>query len=401
MNVKPKISFPGKISPTRVKVETAGKRNSISQRNLSSSLTIECYNYTGQVIKTLDHLGLCTIHEPVSTSPEDSKFIGSFVMKRIYTVSENTQVTEMYSAVEGAGRYDEFDLDLANDIVVGINHRQREELRQRLSIMFFAVEHKTISENNGSVYVRDVDLVIMNSSHALNITHPNSPKGMDYVIDQLYETAHTYSVEINDPLNPESKFYMNINNRIFVITPTRNTHIGEEVRIIFKQPNQQAETIHLGKIDDVALAEVGVFRNYQDADNYGKRLEILKAQTELATANSKLTVEEKKVESFEKQAEIKLDAEQRLIELKFKEHELKQIEREEQHKKELIDLRNAMEQARRDQVIEAEKYERTLSKLRNEDYYENRSYNRKDSNEALKSLPLILGAGMALFAILK
>jgi hypothetical protein len=65
------------------------------------------------------------------------------------------------------------------------------------------------------------------------------------------------------------------------------------------------------------------------------------------------------------------------------------------------DLRLSMEQSQRDRTIEQEKYERTLSKLRNEDYYENRSYNRKDSNEALKSLPLILGAGMALFAIMK
>lgn len=401
METKQRVSFPRKVTPHKVKVDASGKDNKVNNRHLSSSLTIECYNYTGHVVKTLDHLGLCLIHEPITTVPDERSFIGAFVIKRIHVAHEKTQVTEMYDAVRGSNRYLEFNMDLADEIIVDINHRGRDGLKQRSSVLYFTIQNLAITENGGSIYIRDVDLVVMNQKHAVNIIHPNSPRGVDYIVDQLYEAAHAYNIEINDPKNPESIFYINLNDRVFTITPTRNTNIGEEVRIVFKRPHEPAETIFLKSIDDGELANVGIFRNYQDADKYAKKLDVLKSQNELKVIEARGAVEDIKIDSLSKQNELKLQAEQASLDAKVKELITKQELMERTHAKELEDIARQRDKDARDRELDMEKHDRALDKLKRDDYYESRSYNRKDSSESLRALPIIVGGAMALFALLK
>ena len=52
-------------------------------------------------------------------------------------------------------------------------------------------------------------------------------------------------------------------------------------------------------------------------------------------------------------------------------------------------------------VYEREKAEMSLRQLKMKDYYEDRSYERKDSSEIVKFLPLMVGGALALFSIMK
>lgn len=395
-------SLPKRINPNVVKAETVGKNTTkFNKRHLSSSLTIECYNYTGYVIKTLDHLGICMIHEPISTAPDDNSFIGKFVIRRIQLAHERTQLTDMSDAIKGNDRYQALDLTLTDSIILDANHNQREQLLYRTSILSFSVPNMAITENGGYIYIRDVDLVVMNQNHPPLVTHPNSPKGIDYIIDQLYESIHSYNVEINDPTNADSLFYINLNDRVFKITPTRNINLGPEVRVTFKQPNQPAETIYLKTIDDEELEKFGIFRNYVDADNYARRYETLKQEHEMRVIQAKSETEDIKLNALREQTNLKVSSEQASVEAKLRELDAKQIALQREHELEIEKMKAKHASDIQTRELEAERHQRAIEKMRRDDYYDNRSSYRKDSSESLKMLPVFVGGAMALFALMK
>lgn len=401
METKPRASFPKVIGSKNVHVEVNPKEAKVlNKRHLSASVTLEFYNFTGQTIKTLDHLGLCTIHKPLTTSPDERSFIGCFVIKRISSVNDSAQVVEMSDAVKGS-RFAEFNEQMFNELLLNINHKSREEIRRRTSSAYFSIAHTLISKNGGSIYVRDVDIVVFNDKCTHEIIHPNSPRAIDAHIDQIYSASHTYSIEINDPENSNCPFYINLNDRVFTIKPTCNPNLGEEVRIVFKAPNEQAETIYLGIIDETELAKIGVFRNYMEADKYGEKLEIFKSQQEIELAQAKANLEKTKVDSAKETSDIKLTAEYKNLELKISEMTLKQEQAELAYKAELEKRDRDNEQAKRDLILERERSELQMQQLKMKDYYEYRSHERKDSSEGLKMLPVLAGGALALFALLK
>ena len=51
--------------------------------------------------------------------------------------------------------------------------------------------------------------------------------------------------------------------------------------------------------------------------------------------------------------------------------------------------------------LEMQKYDREHRNRNMQDYYEERSYKRKDTNEFLKWIPTIIGAGLAIVGIMR
>lgn len=401
METKYRACFPKKTGSKSVGVEVNPKEPRVlNKRHMSSTTTTECYNFTGMVIKTLDHMGFCTIHNPQTTAPDERAYIGCFVVKRIGSVSDSAQVVDMSDAVKGS-KYEDFNSDVFNDILLNINHKNREEIRRRTSTVIYSIPHTAITKNDGSMYVRDVDLVLFNDKCKHEIIHPNSPRALDVHIDQLYSSAHTYSIEINDPNGTGLPFYINLNDRVFEIKPTQNISLGEEVRVVFKAPNQQAETIYLGTIDDDNLSKIGIFRNYMDADKYGDKLDIIKSQQELETINAKAELERTKVTTAQQTTDIKLTGEYKALELKLNELDQKSKLAEAQFKADLEKRDREAIEAKRDLILEREKSEMSMHQLRAKDYYEYRSHERKDSSEGLKMLPVLVGGALAMFALLK
>lgn len=401
METRPRASFPKVTGAKSIHVEVNPKEQKVlNKRHLSASVTVEFYNFTGQTIKTLDHLGLCTIHKPLTTSPEERAFIGCFVIKRINSVADSSQIVEMSESVKGS-RFAEFNEDVFNDLLLNINHKSREEIRRRTSSAYYTIPHTTISKNGGSIYVRDVDIVLLNDKCNHEVIHPNSPRALDAHIDHIYSASHTYSIEINDPDGTESPFYINLNDKVFAIKPTNNPSLGEEVRVVFKAPHEKAETIYLGVIDEPELAKVGIFRNYMDADKYSEKLDLLKQEQELELTQSKANLEKTKVSAAIQTTDIKLSAEYKALELKMNEMALKQEQAAKEYDAELRKRNEAFEQAKRDALLEREKAELQMQQLKMKDYYEYRSHERKDSSEGLKMLPVFAGGALALFALLK
>ena len=403
MEVRRKSALPKRAGTSKVKTEvkTGTDSKKIGRRHLSSALTIECFNFTGQTIKTLNHLGLCTIHPANTTAPDERAFIGCFVIRRRCEVSDDTQITEMYDSVRGTNRASAPMEDFINDLLIDINHRARDSLSRRDSTVYYSVSATSIAENNGNIYIPDLDLVVISERCNQEIVHPNSPKALDLHMQQMYDAAHTYSIEINDPINGDKPFYVNINDKVFEIIPTKNEYLGEEVRITFKAPHKQAETIYLGVIDDAELEKIGLFRKYADADKYREKLEVLQQQLNLENTMAKAKLENTKATTTEAGLEAKLNVELRTLEAKMQEMTQKQELVNAQYIKDLEKIEREKEEARRELVYEREKAEMSLRQLKMKDYYEDRSYERKDSSEIVKFLPLMVGGALALFSIMK
>jgi hypothetical protein len=72
-----------------------------------------------------------------------------------------------------------------------------------------------------------------------------------------------------------------------------------------------------------------------------------------------------------------------------------------QYVKDLEKIEREREEAKRELILEREKSDMSLRQLKMKDYYEDRSYERKDSSEIVKFLPLMVGGALALFSIMK
>lgn len=403
MELRRKPIFPKRegLSKVKAEVKSGTDAKKLSRRHLSSALTIECFNFTGQTIKTLNHLGLCTIHPPNTTAPDERAFIGCFVIRRRSEVSDGTQISEMYDSVRGTGRIPAPTEDFVNELLIDINHRARDTLTRRDSTVYYSVAATSIADNHGSVYIPDVDLVIIGERCNQEIVHPNSPKAIDLHLEQLYDSSHTYSIEINDPINGDKPFYVNLNDKVFEIMPTKNEYLGEEVRVTFKAPHLPAETIYVGKVDETELEKIGLFRKYADADKYREKLEVLQQELSLENIKAKASLENTKATTTEATLEAKLRAEIQSVEAKMREISHKTELTEIQHKKELEKFEREKEEAKRELALEREKTEMTMRQLRAKDFYEDRSYYRKDSSEAIKFLPIVIGGAFALFSLMK
>ncbi len=399
MQIKRRTScrIPPEPQTDQLKIEVVRDNDvQLNKRFLSSRVDIECYNFTGRTIKTFDHTGVCCIHKPITTVPDIAEFIGCFVIRKRYEINETTQVThttgeQHLSLSEAAERY-------ADEVIREINRSRG--LNRRSVAHHFTIKIKDLNQNGGTFYVKAPDLVVVDENYKGAIVHPNSRAYLDMKIDQLYDAAHTYSIEINDPHGHGVPYFVSLNNKVFEIIPTQDKNVGDGAKIVFKQPHQAATTVAHSSLDAEELSKIGIFKNYSDADQYGRRFEIklaeLEQQTQIAKSEGALRQAENKQAVDDQSTTNKLSlllAE--MIQLQQQnavDHDKRDNERDKlQRDKEKLEL---------EAEALKEKHRREMEDMRMKDYYEARSYNRKDSSEGLKFLPILAGGLIAAVALL-
>lgn len=400
MHIKRRTSYriPRELGQDQLKVD-AVKDNDVqlSKRFLSSKTEIECYNFTGRVIRTYDHMGVCCIHKPLTTTPDTPEFIGCFVMKKRYEIHDDTQVVHNVSErhltlSEEAERY-------AEDVVRDIN-RSRGFSRRSIG-HYFKIKYADMTRNGGSIYVKATDLVIVDETYQDVVVHPNSKAYLDMCIEQLYDSAHTYSIEINDPQGTGDPYYVNLNSQVFEIKPTRDVNIGDGVKIVFKEPNSPARTVHTSNLEEDNLKAIGIFKNYRDADQYGKRFDLqlaeieketqlTKAQVDNQSTKNKLVLDEQSTEN----KLLEILSKMQLLDKQTSTDDVKWEAERMKHEREMEKMQNELK-------LQRENHQRDIENMRMKDYFDTRSHYRKDSSEALKFLPVLVGGVLAAFALLK
>lgn len=369
----------------------------LSKRFLSTTTQIECYNFTGHVVKTLDHMGVCCIHQPITTTPDSPEFIGCFVIRKRYELGERTLISRSHDteAMELSEREEGY----IDEVMTKINRKRG--MSRRCVSHYLKVRHRDLLAAGGLMYVRVPDLVIIDESFGGIAIHPNSKKYLNMQLEHLQAQSHIYSIEINDSAGEGQPYYVNLNGKVFTINPTKDINFADGVKIIYKEPNLPARVVHRSSLVDEELKNIGVFKNYRDADQYGKKFDLELARLENETALAKAHADE--VSAKNKLLIDEQTTENKMNEILLKMNLITQqsVAEIEKHNADQLKNQQTIEKLQAELVIQREEHQRSLESMRMKDYYDYRAYERKDSSELVKFFPVLLGAGLAAFAILK
>lgn len=247
-------------------------------------------------------------------------------------------------------------------------------------VLDYSVSLRELEELGGAVYFSEIDSVIALSTVQEKIYHPYSEEGRLHDVAlgapaQKTDAGFAYFVTIIDNTGMVGPRFININRKVYQVKPKKDPRKRDGIYIV--SSHSLSGTSTNGKIEK---------RHYP----FGKEEELGLWETY-----------EQALEGGDPSAAVKR-------ELAEKEENIKRLNLERQE----ADQRNAMELARvqqetreREAVLEQERAKMEREKAEAEfrekqrraelsDYYERRSYERKDHSEGLKFLPtLLIGLG--------
>lgn len=249
-----------------------------------------------------------------------------------------------------------------------------------------------IKQSYGSaIYAADLDVVIstLGDAHAVP-EHPYSSSAIrnrlittDINLNDVDKTGmYLMLVDNKRVLNDH---YLNLNGDILTVRPVVNNTLQDGVYICGTSPlnktgvYSEPTTKHISYTE--ALEKLRLYNNYDDAvsgGDYFKDLEKQLKMEQVRVANEELRLKNEGVK-----LKTEYEDKKRAVELSLAEHK-RQIELE------------AM--SRQSELSTVEHHYKSKSMV-DKDYYENRSYRRKDSSEFIKMLPVLITGGLAIGTI--
>ena len=255
----------------------------------------------------------------------------------------------------------------------------------RKAIVETSFKKTDLSNYNNAVYIKEHDVVVYVPRVGVNIIHPTT---VSLILNGLNPANRSpngfnFNIQINDPRNKIGNRYLNISGVVYEIIPDRDPTKMEGV--IVSSNTADKELCHVPMSLEEFEKNIKSYKSFEEAELLGNLEEKAKAdlsrELEQLKHNNATEVEKLKASSLQNQAE----ADRAKQELAAAQTDLKSLEAK--HKKE-IELINAQ--------IDREKSEMDFQSLQRKAYYEERSYDRKDSSELIKFLPMIIGAGLVL-----
>lgn len=246
----------------------------------------------------------------------------------------------------------------------------------------------------GTVYLSDVDYVVSLESIETPIYHPHSEKGrlQQVVLDSPLQHPDIqretplglgYSIIMIDNQGKNGSRYINIGNTVYRIVPRRDFSKKDGIYIVSN--NSMSSKMGGGAFEsryfelENAEERLGLYRTPDEAEYGGDKT--IAAKEGLAKAQAEL----EQLKAERQKAEEKNGIAKAALEAQIREREVELTKEREAIAKERAE-REHQENVRRKELA---------------DYYEQRSYERRDTSEGLKFLPsLLIGLG-ALFSVLK
>lgn len=245
-----------------------------------------------------------------------------------------------------------------------------------------------LRKGGNCLYVKQHDLVIYISKPGTLVIHPAT---VSKVINGLNVGKTTlnnfeFNIRINDPHGKIGDRFINISGLIYKITPIRDHGQMEGVIISTSSAQLNGDFVNVPMTIEEFKEKVKTYKSFEEAELYGNMEEVAKKrlQDEVEALKHSNFVEQEKL----KNESLKRNAEADEIKSELAKHQAELKHQEAKHKKEL-DLLNAQ--------LDREKHEMDWQSLQRKNYYEERSYDRKDSSEILKWIPAVLAAGLFMF----
>lgn len=335
-------------------------------RRPSCSFSISYFNHTERDLTVVPRNGLKI---PLDSTPEYGKH--DFIIRVDISLSGNTRVRVL-------NQIDRADESSENEIVVLKEYlkNQRTDFNGMVSelTLEYPIPIETILTNGGRIYLEDIDIVLGLSEFGKSLVHPFGQKG------RILRTFVPKENGSQTGLSIEYEFVENSGkiDRLFVRSGTRVHQLiavkdpTREEGVYIRNSETYNDVTFVTISDD--LMEFGIYKTFADASELGDQLIERKHKSELLRLENSL--KEKNIEITAMKAQF--DREKFDIERRHQE-QLRDIEIQ-QKKRELEDLER---------------------KNRVKDYYEERSYERKDSSEWLKAIPTIITGIAGVFLAFK
>lgn len=255
----------------------------------------------------------------------------------------------------------------------------------RKAIVETSFKKTDLSMYNNAVYIKEHDVVVYVPKIGFNVVHPTTVSLIlnGLTVNNRNTNGFNFNIKINDPRNKIGSRYLNISGVVYEIVPERDASQIEGV--VVSSTTIEGELCHVPMSLDEFEKNIKSYKSFEEAELLGNmeekaRQELTKELEQLKHQNATET-EKLKASSLLNQAE----ADRAKQELTSSQTELKNLEAK--HKKE-IELINAQ--------VDREKSQMEWQSLQRKAYYEERSYDRKDSSELIKFLPMVIGAGLVL-----
>ena len=369
MKINPSIvSFPGEAIDTL---------NYERQRH-DVKIEIDYVNNLGVDIVVLDRRGI-EFHIPSRFNPSSKQL--------------DFKIYEMFNLQEGVSiKFNEHERDkdiqkLQQNFLDSLNYDSKAQRNSRKSLVTTTVKLNDLRDTNNCLYVKEYDIVIYIARPGYTYLHPATVSQVinGFNLNKAKVNDFEFNIRINDPNNKIGNRWINISGLIYQIIPTRDATQLEGVVVTTSSSDLNGEFVHVPMSIDDFKEKVKTYPSYEEAETFGNLEHLTKAQAEkeIEDLKHKNTMAEQTLKG--EVAQYKAEAEKVKHDLDVSNADLKQMEAKHKAELELLQIQ-----------INREKHDMEFQSLQRKNYYEERSYDRKDSSELIKFLPMIMGAGLVL-----
>ena len=253
-------------------------------------------------------------------------------------------------------------------------------------ILDYPVEVDTLRKAGGSIYYHEVDTVVSLLSYHDCPSHPYGEAGRNIQLVEAHselfgDQSFNYAVELVDNTGKYGDRFLNIGNKVYHVHAKQDSTRRDGIYIITHTPVDSSVDLSEKEVQhypfEGAEDKLGLFRSAEEALNLGdmslaRRQEILNLEHTASISKAELTLVKQTHER----------------EMADKERDLKLLEMDRENQERLISEMRA-----------AEEHRLKMERERTKDFYEDKSYERKNDNEVLRFLPaVIVGIGAVFMA---
>lgn len=366
-------------------VNTVNEYSPRSRGHTTASTTMSFHNHLGYAISVLD------INNISMTIPNSQSPTGEPIFIIEYRINFTSDVNINWERV-----LDEKNSNPTVEALKAIVKNNSNNIKLTSFgneyIIEYVIRHQTLAKNDFALYYSDLNLVVAKADKSYDKVHPLSSVGQSLILNTSENiTGFQYRIVINDPYNQFGERYVNLNGSVFKVRRTVDNSIKPGVYVHTKDECMESGNFVNGQSN--------TFYEFSEADELIPLYGTVHLAASLGDMNYKQTQEirEKEAEVKERLANLnlkKIEMESRLKDMEYKhKQEYALLERENIRLKDELDR----EKQQRDDRSSVSKYKmenhsRVLDAHAREDkaHYERRTYDRKDTNEFLKWIPVVL-----------
>lgn len=244
-------------------------------------------------------------------------------------------------------------------------------------VLDYTIAYEDLKKHGGTVYYHETDTVVSLSSATRDPVHPHSDTGRRIAAVSGVKSKHdcgSFYYDIKIVQNDESgcSRFLNFASEIYKIDSHKDPDKRDGVYVVAVTPRSNHNETHKDTVNYLSLEQaeqtMGLYRTYEDALTLGdpeaaRKKELTRLEHELAVLKRDNSIESQR-------------------------HEMELIKAKGEAEKAKLELEEKETLLRR--TRENHDYEMNLLRMRDKDYYEQRSYQRKDNSEFLKAIPTIM-----------